>query len=117
MTKKTQSRSDTVNVSRDLDDTRFYEQLSRAFPLRPIRSHAQNDQAMSIVDELFNRLTDLSSIEKEYLEVLSDLIQKFEKDAYAEDYLMLSPGDLIRSLIDASDIKQSQLAKELDVSP
>src|SRR5258708_3211615 len=49
--------------------------LIQCFPLRPIRTDAELDAASRIIDELIDR-DDLSLAERDYLDVLSDLVEK-----------------------------------------
>ncbi len=57
--------------------TGSYLALIRRFPVRPIMSEAELDQATALVNELLDR-TRLDSAEDDYLDVLSDLIERYE---------------------------------------
>ena len=57
-----------------------YLDLVRRFPLRPLRSAADLDAAVAVVDELLDR-ADLSDPEQDYLDVLSDQIEAYEAGA------------------------------------
>ena len=58
-----------------------YLKLIRRFPLRPIRSDADLDRAIAMVDALAARIKDLTPDERDYLDVLADLVEKYETDA------------------------------------
>jgi len=55
-----------------------YLELIRVFPLVPIRTNSERKGAVKVMKELAYRLDDLNKGEKDYLEVLSDLILKYE---------------------------------------
>ena len=63
----------------------IYEKLIREFPLRPIRTQEDNDQAAKNCDSLTDKLEELSDAERNYLEVLSELIGIFEERCYKEE--------------------------------
>jgi HTH-type transcriptional regulator/antitoxin HigA len=58
-----------------------YFELVRRFPLRPIRSKKELDGATAVIDDLISRT--LSPEEGDYLDVLSDLVEKYESEHYA----------------------------------
>lgn len=74
-----------------------YLALIQRFPLRPIHTEAELDAASAIIDELTNR-NDLSSSEFDYLDVLGDLVEKYE-DEHVEMPSVSDP-EMLRSLMD-----------------
>ena len=54
-----------------------YLTLIRTCPLRPLRSEADLDEAMALLDALVVQDT-LSTAEADYLAVLSDLVEQYE---------------------------------------
>jgi hypothetical protein len=52
--------------------------IARRFPLRPIPNDEHNNRAAEICDLLTDRIDLLSQAERDYLEVLTDLIAKYE---------------------------------------
>lgn len=57
-----------------------YFELVRRFPLKPLGSDAELDRAIEIVNELVDRgFENLTTGEEAYLDVLSDLVEKYEK--------------------------------------
>src|SRR5271165_1399167 len=54
-----------------------YLTLILRLPLRPIRTDAELDAAICVIDELTDR-DDLSVAETDYLDVLGDLVEKYE---------------------------------------
>lgn len=55
-----------------------YMELIRVFPLVPLRTKSEHNGAVKIMKELAYRLDELNKGERDYLEVLSDLILKYE---------------------------------------
>lgn len=52
-------------------------ELLAKFPLRPIRTEEEHDAAIEMIDELIDAPS-LSSPERDYLDVLSDLVEAYE---------------------------------------
>ena len=67
-----------------------YLELILEFPLRPIRSDAELDRAVKMIDSLVDK-DKLSAGEQDYLDVLSDLVEKYE----AEEHPMAPLSDAI----------------------
>jgi HTH-type transcriptional regulator / antitoxin HigA len=90
-----------------------YLDLVRRFPLRPLRSDADLDAAIAVIDELLDH-ADLTDPEQDYLDVLSDLV-----DAYEDEHIPIAPvgdADMLRFLIENKDVTQSQLAAEAGIA-
>jgi HTH-type transcriptional regulator / antitoxin HigA len=85
-----------------------YLDLVRRFPLRPLRSDADLDAAVAVVDELLDR-DDLSDPEQDYLDVLSDLIEAYEAEAVP--IRPVGDADLLRFLIAGRGTTQAAVAK------
>jgi len=85
----------------------LYLELICRFPLRPIHSDEQLRQAIAVIDSLLSR-EPLAPEEKDYLEVLSDLVERYE----SEKHPMTPVPDavMLRHLIEAKGISQTQLA-------
>lgn len=91
-----------MSATLDKEYQKIYQKLIKRFPLRPIRSEAENELAAKMCDTLVGR-KDLSQAEMDYLEVLSDLIGHFESQW---DEPSLSPRELIKYLMEANDLEQ-----------
>jgi HTH-type transcriptional regulator / antitoxin HigA len=85
-----------------------YIDLVHAFPLRPIRSEAELDRAIAVIDSLVVR-DDLDPGEDDYLDVLSDLVLKYE--AEHDPIAWVSDDDMVRFLLDSNDMTQAELAQ------
>ena len=82
-------------------------ELVREFPLRPLRSDADLDAAVAVVDGLIDR-DELSPAEQDYLEVLSDLVEAYETKNIPID--PVGDADLLRFLIEDRGETQAQAA-------
>lgn len=56
-----------------------YLELVRRFPLRPLRTAADLDAAIVVIDSSIDR-GNLSAPEQDYLDVLSDIVEAYEND-------------------------------------
>ncbi len=90
-----------------------YLTLIRRFPLRPIRTEAELDAAATIIDELTDR-DDLSSTESDYLDVLGDLVEKYEDEHVEMPHV--SDAETLRSLMDEKGIKQADVVRGTGIS-
>ncbi len=87
---------------------RAYWKLVRAFPLRPIHSEAELDRAIDVINALLDR-DDLTPAEADYLDVLSDLVERYETEHHhIED---VSDADMLEHLIDARGVTQADVAR------
>lgn len=85
-----------------------YLDLVRAFPLRPIRTEEENEEAIEVVASL-GRREPLDPAERDYVDVLVGLVERFE----AQHYPMppVTGVDLVRHLMDAKGLRQAETAK------
>ena len=90
-----------------------YLALIRRFPLRPIRSDSELDAASGVVDDLTDR-DDLSPSESDYLDVLGDLVEKYE-DGHVE-MPHVSDAAMLRSLMDEMNVKQVDVVRSTGIS-
>ncbi len=109
--KKTGKSKTQPKLTRVLSDQQEYENLCKTFPLRPIRNDKQNYRAAEVCDTLTCRLDNLSKAEEDYLDVLSDLIIKYESKW--DDALPMTPAELIQSLMEDNNLAQKDLIPEL----
>jgi HTH-type transcriptional regulator/antitoxin HigA len=90
-----------------------YLALVRAFPLRPIRSENELDRAIHVVDQLLDRSA-LARDERDYLDVLSSLIEQFEESRHpipaADD------AELLAHLLEARSVTQSEVARDVSIA-
>jgi HTH-type transcriptional regulator/antitoxin HigA len=86
-----------------------YFELVRKFPLRPVRSDEELNAAIKVIDSLIVR-GDLDSGEQDYLDVLTDLVEKYETVEHPMP--PVPESTLLRHLIEARGITQSKLAAD-----
>ena len=95
----------TSRTGRRVPDT--YLKLIRKFPLRPIRTEAENDEAVEAIAALAGR-EPLDAAERDYLDVLTELVLKYESQTYPIS--SVSGPAMVRHLIEARDRTQAQVA-------
>jgi HTH-type transcriptional regulator/antitoxin HigA len=85
-----------------------YLELIHRFPLRPIRSDEELEQATRIAEELDSR-EDLDAGGRDYLDVLLTMIEKYEDqhDAIPD----VSGSDMLRGLIEFRGLSQAEVAR------
>jgi HTH-type transcriptional regulator/antitoxin HigA len=90
-----------------------YLDLICNFPPRPIRSERDLDRATRVIDSLVDRPS-LSSDEKDYLNVLGDLVEAYEK----EHYFMAKVSDarMVRHLMEAKGVNQTEVAQATGIA-
>jgi HTH-type transcriptional regulator/antitoxin HigA len=91
----------------DKNSSARWLELVIEFPLRPIRSDAELQRAIAMID----RVTDIKSPtpdEEDYRDVLSGLIVDFEDEHEPND---ASPADVLRHLIDSRGETQTKVAR------
>jgi HTH-type transcriptional regulator/antitoxin HigA len=84
-----------------------YLELVRQFPLRPLRSEADLDAAVAVIDRLIDRPR-LTAAEQDYLDVLSDQVE-----AYEDEMVPIRPvgdAELLRFLIEQKNVTQAEAA-------
>lgn len=90
-----------------------YLALIRRLPLRPIRTEAELDAAAGLIDELTDR-EDLSEAEADYLDVLGDLVEKYE-DAHVASP-PVSDAEMLRSLMAERGLRQADVVRGTGLS-
>lgn len=84
-----------------------YLDLVRRFPLRPLRTDADLDAAVELMDELIDR-DGLSAAEQDYLDVLSDLVEAYEE--VAVPIRPASDAEVLKYLLDERGMTQAAAA-------
>lgn len=82
--------------------------LVRRFPLRPIRSERELDRAAGVIDELLARPR-LDADERDYLEVLGDLVERYEEKAHPIP--PASDAELLAFLIEQKGVTQAEVSR------
>jgi HTH-type transcriptional regulator/antitoxin HigA len=89
-----------------------YLELVRAFPLRPLRSAAELDGAIKVVDGLLDKPR-LTRDEQDYLDVLSDLIERCEDSLF--EFRPVEDGKMLAFLLEAKQVSQSTAAAKTGI--
>lgn len=92
---------------------RGYLSLINLFPLRPIRSDSHLNRAVRVIDSLLSRPR-LTREEKDYLEVLSHLVERYEEETHPIP--PASDAEMLQHLIEARCISQSEVARETGIA-
>lgn len=90
----------------------LYLRLIEQFPLKPLRTDADHERAIAVIDSLIDR-EDLAVDEEEYLEVLSRLVEDFE--AETDPVGDLTGVEALRYLIRENGLTQRQLSAETGI--
>jgi HTH-type transcriptional regulator/antitoxin HigA len=99
--------------TKTVDKNGKYIDLVHVFPLRPIRSESDLDRAITMIDSLIGR-DDLDAGEEDYLDVLSDLVHKYE--AQHDPMAPVSDADIVRFLLESNGITQAELAERSGIA-
>lgn len=94
-------------------DERAYMGLVAMLPLRPIRSERELDRAIKMLDSMLDR-PKLTKTEHDYLDVLTDLVEKYESEAYPEE--PVSDAAMLAHLLEARGITQTELAASVGIA-
>ena len=102
------------NTSKPRAGTDDYLKLVRSFPLRPIRTKAQYEDASKIHVDLIARAdAGLSDGEEDYMEVLGRLIQAYDKAHSSLLNEKMTPIDRLKFLLDEHGMNSIDLGKLL----
>jgi HTH-type transcriptional regulator / antitoxin HigA len=91
----------------------LYLEWIRVFPLRPIRSGKELSEALVVIDELLDQ-SQLTSEERDYLDVLSSLVERYEKEQHPMS--PVSDAQMLRHLIEAKGVTQAQVARATGIA-
>ena len=85
-----------------------YLDLIRSFPLRPIKSDAELRRAESVLHQLLDA-DHLVAPERDYLEILGNLIEEYERVAYPTE--PLRPHEMLKASMEAKGVTQTEVSK------
>jgi HTH-type transcriptional regulator/antitoxin HigA len=95
--------------------TKQYLGLIHKFPLMPISNERQLKLAIEVMRDLMTRFDKLTTSENAYLSVLGDLIAKYEKEHFRPLSAPMTPAEALQFLLEESGITQTELAKRTGV--
>lgn len=93
-------------IGRDRASDRYLD-LVREFPLRPLRDDAELEAAIKRIDSLLSK-PHLDSAEEDYLDVLGDLVKRFESTNHP--LAPVSDAELLAHLIEAKGVTQTEVS-------
>jgi HTH-type transcriptional regulator/antitoxin HigA len=100
-----------ITLYGEMQDT--YLALIRIFPLRPIRSEDELDEAMEILDTLVGK-EPLTTAEADYLAALSDLVEQYEGQAHSIS--PASDAELLQHLLEAQETTPDHVTKATGIA-
>ncbi len=92
-----------------------YSELVTQFPLRPLHDEVDYENALEVAEELVGKI-DLSEDQSDYLDVLSDIIQKYESHYYAVRGHG-TPLDILKRMLKEQGMGGSDLGRLLGNRP
>jgi HTH-type transcriptional regulator / antitoxin HigA len=90
-----------------------YLELMGEFPLRPIRNGTEYDRAARIVHRLALREGKLDAGEEAYLEVLEEVVERYDREHYAVNTDDVSPTRALRMLVEQAGMSVTELGELL----
>jgi len=102
-----------MNIMNRYGKTRdLYLELINEFPLRPIRSNDELNEAIRVLTALHDR-TDKEDAEIDYEEVLGEVIDRYQDATW--DTPKVSNLEVFRYLLDMRSLTLTQLAQKVDI--
>lgn len=90
----------------------YFTRIHR-FPPRPLRSERDLDRATAVIDDLTSRPR-LGRDEEDYLDVLSDLVEKYEESHHPIP--SAADAETLSFLIEQKDVTQAEVARAAGLS-
>jgi HTH-type transcriptional regulator/antitoxin HigA len=91
-----------------------YLKLVTAYPIHPLRSPEDLDEAVAVLDSLLSRRKPLDAREQDYLESLSHEIERYEAVAYPMP--RVSGANMLRHLMEARGATLSEVAEATGIA-
>lgn len=89
-----------------------YLELIREFPLRPIRSDAEADQASRILERFFPR-ADLDAGTSDYIHALATLLADYEDRRHPVNTSHIGPVEMLKHVMEQNDMSTADLGRLL----
>lgn len=91
----------------------IYLELIYRFPLRPIRSDEELDEAIQVINSLLDKDV-LDPWEEDYLDILSDLVERYEEVVYPIE--PVSDAEMLSYLIEVRGVNQADVARATGIA-
>ena len=88
-----------------------YHELVRVFMPRPLHDRVDVENATELIDALAGH--DLNEDQEDYLDLLSDLVDKYEREHRTAPRARHSPLKLLKALLDEHEMNASDLGRLL----
>lgn len=108
------ARQRSRNPGRHPRVSKSYLALVRAYPIHPIRSEPDLDEAIAVLDSLQSRPAPLDSQEQDYLDCLAHEIERYEAEAHPMP--AVSGAEMLRHLMDAHETNLSEVAHQTGIA-
>ena len=89
-----------------------WAELTAELPLRPIHDNIEYDNAVELVDRLAV-LHERTEDQEDYLETLSNLVERYDEEHYAADFSGISPVECLQYLCEQNNLNASALGELL----
>lgn len=93
--------------------TEKYRTLMERFPLNPLRSESELNEALELSVEMHQKFDELEPEERGYLDILSREIERYEEKHYP--VLAMKPHEYLKELLKQHNMKQTDLQALLGV--
>jgi HTH-type transcriptional regulator/antitoxin HigA len=97
-----------------------YLDLVKRFPLRPLRTEAELEEATLLFSRLAGRVEPLSEGERDYMEAIEQFIDTYEskqkKSAFLTDNPFKTPTDFLRHVVKQAGMSVNDLARVLGLT-
>jgi HTH-type transcriptional regulator/antitoxin HigA len=104
-----------ANKQKSKTTPKAYAELVALFPLRPLHDEVDYDNALEIAEALVGPV-DLSADQADYLDVLTDIIQKYESRRHRIGGTS-TPLDTLKRMLKEQDLTGSDLGRLLGNRP
>jgi HTH-type transcriptional regulator/antitoxin HigA len=92
-------------------DLQLYDELVRQVRPHVIRTEKENESALELISDLIAKGEDLTPEEREILDLMVVLVERFEAEAYP--IADASPVDVLRELLESNGLKQKDLVPDV----
>lgn len=91
---------------------RTYDQLMTLYPIRIIRDEVSHKNALEVAYAMV-RLESLTSDQRDYLDLLSEQIERYEEGRWPIDTMNVTPVDSVKLLLEQNSMSASDLGNLL----
>lgn len=89
-----------------------WAELTAELPLRPVHDNIEYDNAVELLDRLAV-LDERNDDQEDYLETLSNLVERYDEEHFAVDFSGISPIECLQYLCEQNNLNASALGELL----